>query len=184
MIMKIILFLLLVLIGLILSWYHVWQWESMYLGKKILVHEDGWKLRKFMYLGEAKEYGSLFYDGISRILFFKRGLWCCYKTIKDPVTLLHLAACYHFSPWVWKGSYISWCGLHDLDRYTELNKAVRLATRHIKNTPMYLISSTGEKYRNTDYYPQAQDICDAFLWLRNYYKYGDTKWRKFAVIRD
>lgn len=168
-----------------LLWYFIWQWDNLFIGKKILARIDGLKFKKLMYLGDSAEYGRIYYDGADSIMFYMRGLWHRYTHVEDAVTLLHLRACYQYDPWDWKGIYISWCGLAgDLDPKTDLREAIRTAKRHYDNTPEYKISSSGEKYRNSDYHPQARDVCSAFLWLRNFKRHGDNKWVEYWSDRD
>ena len=176
-------FLLLWIIGIPIIWYKDWQWDNIYLGRKMLVWDSGFK--KYMYLGEADNYGMLFYDGTNRIMFYMRGLWHCYKHVEDTAILLHLRACYHYGAWNWKNTYISWCGLAgDLNPKTDLREAIKAAKRYYDNTPEYKISSTGEKYRNSDYYPQARDVCSAFLTIRNYCRDGNIKWATYWSDKD
>lgn len=155
---------------LFLLWYFVWQWENLYRGKKILARVEGCHFQKLMYLGETDQYGNIYYDGANRILFHARGRWHCYKFIDNQAMLLHLRACYQFSPFAWKKIYVTWC---DMCGARDLNEAVRLAKRHCDTTPRHKISSNGEKY---DFIPLAQDICNAFLWLRNFLIHGINKW--------
>lgn len=167
-------------IAMIVSWYVEWQWENLYVGKKVLAHIDyGFNFKRLMYLGDADEYGGIFYDGIDGIMFYSRGLWLYYKHVKDDVTLLHLQACYHFGPWDWKIKYASWCEINGhLDLKKDLNEAVELALRHIAGTPAYL-SDGREKFRNPEYHPEAQDICDAVLWVRNFIQFDMRNWNKY-----
>lgn len=168
-----------------LLWYFVWQWENLCRGKKILAHIDGFKFKKLMYLGDASEYGHIFYDGVDGIMFHMRGLWHYYSHVEDALTLLHLRAAYQYGIWDWKGIFISWCGLcGDLDPRKDVAEAIKRARRHYESTSPYKISDTGEKYKNPDYHPQARDVCSAFLWVRNFKVHGDAKWAEYWSDRD
>lgn len=166
-------------VATIMSWYFGWQYEDLHIGDKILAHIDyGFKFKRLMYLGDADEYGGIFYDGLDGILY-RRGLWFYYKHVEDNVTLLHLQACYHFGPWDWKSKYISWCGINgDLDPKKDLNEAVELALRHVASTPVYL-SDGCERFRNPEYHPETQDICDAVLWVRNFIQFDMRNWNHY-----
>lgn len=146
-----------------------------------MVWNDGFK--KYMYLGDADEYGELYYNGTDSIMFFMRGLWHRLRDIGDNATLLHLRACYQYGYHEWRRIYLTWCDLTEIDP-ADLRGTVKAAKRHYDNTPEYKISSSGEKYRNPEYIPQSRDVCSAFLTIRNYCLYGDIKWATYWSDRD
>jgi len=132
-----------IIIGLLISWYKIWQWEEVSIGKKIYQFGQG----KLMYIGDQPGFGAMYYDGFGKIKFQMRGMWHVYKNVDDNEQLLHLKGFYTYG-YHWPDIWLIWS--KGMDSAADV---VRAAKHDI---------DCGFNHAG------AQEICNMFLWVRNF----------------
>lgn len=129
----------------LLLWYNVWQWETVHIGKKIYQLGQG----KLMYIGDLPGFGALYYDGSNQIKFQMRGLWEVYKSV-DNEQLMHLKG-FHTYGYHWRDIWLIW------------SKGM--------NNPADVVCAAKHDIDCGFNHAGAQEICNMFLWLRNFKKH-------------
>ena len=130
-------------------WYKVWQWEDVPIGKKVYQLGQG----RLMYIGDKPGFGAMYYDGLGKIKFQMRGMWHTYKNIEDNEQLMHLKGFYTYG-YTWPDVWTVWKG------YGSAAEIVKAAKFDID----YGFNHAG-----------AQEICNMFLWVRNFREHITTK---------